>query len=34
MLLKKAESESSRDAKYWQKKYEERKKLAMAAFKS
>ena len=27
-----AKSDSSRDAKYWQKEYEERMKLAMAAF--
>ena len=33
MLFKKAKSDSLRDTKYWQKEYEERKKLAMAAFK-
>ena len=33
-LMKKAKCDSSRDAKDWQKEYEERKKLAMAAFKS
>ena len=32
-LMKKAKCDSSRDAKDWQKEYEERKKLAMAAFK-
>ena len=33
-LMKKAKCDSSRDANDWQKEYEERKKLAMAAFKS
>ena len=33
-LMKKAKCDSSRDAKDWQTEYEERKKLAMAAFKS
>ena len=33
-LMKKAKCDSSRDAKDWQKEYEERKRLAMAAFKS
>jgi len=34
MLFKKAKSDLSGDAKHWQTEYEERKKLAMAAFKS
>ena len=33
-LMKKAKCDSSRDAKEWHKEYEERKKFAMAAFKS
>ena len=34
MLFRMSKSDSVRDAKCWQKLYEERKRLAMAAFKS
>ena len=34
MLFRMSKCDSSRDADDWQKEYEERKKLAMAAFKS